>query len=95
MSNTDNLLLSVWAYDARGNKVHPFKGLRGDKKNLYSVNFTNDTKNFQAMTEAQLIAAIQAGRFRDRGTVRMRGASQAGNNAFAPVMLGGRKVKDF
>lgn len=95
MRDENNLLLSVWAYDAEGRKVHPYKGLRGPKKGFYSVNFTNDTKRFQGMTEAELIQAIETGRFRDRGTIRMRRVDDTGVNAFAPVAYNNRKVKAF
>lgn len=94
-SEKNELLLSVSAYDATGRKVHPYQGLRGPKKGLYSVNFTNDTKKFQGMSEAELIQAIETGRFRDRGTIRMRRVDDTGVNAFAPVAYNNRKVKDF
>lgn len=95
MSDDADLLLSIWAYDAKGRKVHPYKGARGAKKGLYSVNFTNDTKKFQALSEGELVRAIETGRFHDRGTIRMRPVNRSGVNAFAPLMYGDRKVKSF
>ena len=62
----NDYLLSVWAYDKDGHKVHPYKGKAGAKKGLYSVNFTNDTNKFQGMTAEELILSIKSGRFRDR-----------------------------
>jgi len=92
----DNLLSDVWAYDKDGKKVYPYKGKRGPKKGFFSVNFTNDTRRFEAMDEQELVAAILAGRFRERGTIRMcRATSSSGQNAFAPVMFRGKRVKDL
>ncbi|MFM2289326.1 MAG: hypothetical protein RL684_2469 [Pseudomonadota bacterium] len=92
----NDYLLSVWAYDKDGQKVHPYKGKTGAKKGLYSVNFTNDTNKFQGMTAEELILSIKSGRFRDRGTIRMRRVTaSAGTNAFAPVMLNEMRVKSY
>ena len=93
-----DFLLSVWAFDAEGRKLHPYKGERGDKKGLFSVNFTNDTNKFQGLTEGELISAITGGKFRDRGTVRMLPLTYGPNaerNAFGPLYYNGRHVKDF
>ncbi|MGQ0619089.1 MAG: hypothetical protein ACT4QA_04085 [Panacagrimonas sp.] len=97
-SGESDFLLSVWAFDADGRKLHPYKGERGDKKGLFSVNFTNDTNNFQGLTEGELIYAITGGKFRDRGTVRMLPLTYGQNaerNAFRPLYYNGRHVKDF
>lgn len=95
-SNDCNLLLDVWAYDKKGEKVYPYKGKQGAKKGSFSVNFTNDTRRFEAMDEQQLVTAIRSGRFRDRGTIRMcRATASSGQNAFAPVMFREKRVKDF
>lgn len=95
-SNDHNLLLDVWAYDKKGEKVYPYKGKQGAKDGRFSVNFTNDTRRFEAMDEQQLAAAIRSGRFRDRGTIRMcRGKASSGCSAFAPVMFRGKEVKSF
>jgi hypothetical protein len=96
--NASDFLLSVWSFGIDGKKLHPYKGERGDKKGLFSVNFTNDTNKFRGLTEAELISAITSGKFRDRGTVRMLPlicAPNAERNAFAPVYYDGRHVKDF
>lgn len=90
--------MDTWATDENGDKVYPYKGERGDKKGLFSVNFTNDTKKFQGMSEAELVNAITSGRFKDRGTIRMLPLSKAPNadrNAFAPLLYKGKPVKDF
>ena len=92
-----DFLTDVWSLDA-GRKVHPYKGERGDKKGLFSVNFTNDTNNYQGMTEAELRHAITSGKFRDRGTIRMLPLDVkpgADRNAFAPQFYQGKSVKDF
>lgn len=69
--NEDDFFTDVWALDSNEKKVHPYKGEYGHKRGLFSVNFTNDTKKFQGLTEEQLIDAIVAGRFRTRGTIRV------------------------
>ena len=95
-ANKNNLLLDVWAYDKDGEKVYPYRGMQGPKKGLFSVNFTNDTRRFEAMDEEELVAAIRAGRFRERGTIRMcRATASSAQNAFAPVKFRGQRVKDF
>ena len=94
----DDFLLDVWAFDAEGTKIHPYKGERGSKKGLFSVNFTNDTNNFEGMTEEQLVAAITSGKFRERGTIRMLPVNfkpGAERNAFGPVFFRGKHVKDY
>lgn len=96
MTDTSSHLLSVWAFDKQGHKVHPYRGKSGAKKGLYSVNFTNDTKKFQGMNEDELLQAIKQGRFRERGTIRMcRASLTSGSNAFAPAMYEGKQVKGF
>jgi len=57
--NRDDFLLDVWSIRSDGKKVFPYKGGKGEKKGLYSVNFTNDTNNFQGYTEEQVIKAIE------------------------------------
>ncbi len=93
-----DFLLDVWAIDKQGKKVYPYKGERGEKKGLYSVNFTNDTNNFTGMTEDDLVKAIIAGKFKDRGTIRMLPLDfkmGAERNAYSPKFLKGKHVKDF
>lgn len=93
---SDHHLLSISAIDKDGHRVYPYKGKLGAKKGLYSVNFTHDNRQFQGMTEEQLTDAIYRGRFRDRGTIRMcRLTSSSGSNAFAPVVFGGKHVKNY
>lgn len=93
---SDHHLLSVWAIDKNGHKVYPYKGKSGAKKGLYSVNFTNDTKQFLGMTEGQLVDSIRQGKFRDRGTIRMcRLSATSGLSAFAPVMFDDKCAKDY
>ena len=94
----EGFLLSVWAIDVNGSKVHPYKGERGDKAGLYSVNFTSDTNNYEGYTEEQLIDALLSGRFKLRGTIRMLPLNYkpgAERSAFAPQFYDGKKVKDF
>ncbi|KYY55001.1 hypothetical protein AWQ14_06670 [Vibrio parahaemolyticus] len=94
----DDFLTSVWAFDANGKKVHPYKGERGAKKGLFSVNFTNDTNNFNPMTKEQLEEAIRLGKFKERGTIRMLPLDyKAGDerNAFSPLYFNDIPVKSF
>ena len=96
LKETD-FLIDVWSVDG-SNKVHPYRGERGDKKGLFSVNFTNDTNNYQGMTEADLRTAITSGKFRDRGTIRtlpLDTKPGADRNAFSPQFYQGKSVKDF
>lgn len=96
MTDPTSHLMSVWAFDKQGHKVHPYKGKLGTKKGLYSVNFTNDTNKFEGFSEEDLLQAIKQGRFRERGTIRMcRASVTSGSNAFAPAMYEGRRIKDF
>ncbi len=50
--------LNIWSFDKDGNKVHPYKGEKGNKKGLYCVNSTNNTKKFQGYSELQLIIVM-------------------------------------
>lgn len=93
-----DFLMDVWAIDATGTKVYPYKGERGDKKGLFSVNFTNDTNRFQGLSEDDLVRAITSGKFKNRGTIRMLPLVThpgADRNAFAPLFYKGKSVKDF
>jgi hypothetical protein len=97
-ANESGLLLEVWSLDGDGKKVHPYKGQRGSKAGLFSVNFTNDTKKFQGMTEQQLIAAIVGGKFKDRGTIRMLPLGVkpgTERNAYAPLYYLGKRIKEI
>ena len=90
--NKSDFLLSIWSFTDSGEKVYPYKGERGKKKGLFSVNFTNDTNNFEGLTEEELVSAIESGKFRDRGTVRMLPLDYkpgAERNAFAPKYFDG------
>src|SRR5690606_41262478 len=95
-ANMNNLRWRVWAYDKGGERLSPHRGMQGPKKGLSSVTFANDARRFEAMDEEELVAAIRAGRFRERGTIRMcRATASSGQNAFAPVKFRGQRVKDF
>lgn len=94
----DDFFTDVWTMNDEEKKIHPYKGERGDKKGLYSVNFTNDTNNFQGFTEAQLVDAIISGKFKRRGTIRMLPIDYkpgVERNAFRPMFYKGQQVKDF
>ena len=99
MSSSDSrFLLDVWSMDGEGRRIHPYKGERGNKKGLFSVNFTNDTKKFHGMTEEQLVQAILDGKFKDRGTVRMQPVDDkpgSDRSAFAPMFYKGKRIKDL
>jgi len=95
--NDDDFLLDVWAVRDDGTKVYPYKGRKGPKKGRFSVNFTSDTKRYQAMTAAELIESIKAGKFCQRGSVRMLpldAAPGADCNAFAPEYFLGKRIRD-
>jgi hypothetical protein len=93
-----NFLLDVWSFDERGRKVFPYKGEKGEKKGKFSVNFTNDNRKFLPFSETDLIGAIKAGKFRDRGRIRMLPLeTKPGEqrNAFSPEFYKGRRVSEF
>lgn len=88
----------IWAMDKNGQRVYPYKGLRGAKAGLFSVNFTNDTSKFEGYTEEQLIGAITGGKFKRRGTIRMLPLNVkpgAERNAFAPKVFNGTPIEQF
>ncbi|MEA9581574.1 hypothetical protein VC218_22610 [Xanthomonas nasturtii] len=94
----EDFLTDVWAILPDGRRVYPYKGQRGAKKGLFSVNFTNDNKKFQGMTEEQLRHAITSGMFRQRGSIRMLPLDHevgSERNAFAPNYYRGQHVKEF
>lgn len=93
-----DFLLEVWAFDKNGIKVHPYKGERQSKKGLFSVNFTNDTNNFDGLTEEQVKESIIKGKFKQRGTIRMLPLNYtpgSERNAYSPTFYNGKHVKDF
>lgn len=96
--NKEDFLLDIWAFDDNGKKLHPYKGEKGLKKGLYSVNFTNDTNKFQGMTEEQLVKSIKEGKFKGKGTVRMLPLDYklgCERNAFSPKFYKRVHIKDF
>lgn len=98
MPKSGDYLCDIWALDTEGQKVFPYRGERGRKKGLFSVNFTNDTNKFVGMTEAELRKAITGGKFRERGTIRMlplNAPPGAERNAFAPVYYQGKPIKSL
>lgn len=95
--NDEDFLLDVWAVRDDGTKVYPYKGQRGPKKGRFSVNFTNDTNRFQAMTAEALVESIKAGKFCQRGSIRMLALDAppgAERNAFAPEYYRGKRIRD-
>jgi hypothetical protein len=93
----DAFLLDVWATRPDGQRVYPYKGERGAKKGLFSVNFTNDNKNFIGLTAEELVTKIESGAFCQRGTIRMLALDApvgAERSAYAPVYLRGKRIRD-
>lgn len=96
--NQENFFLDLWPEREGGQRFYPYKGLRGDKKGLYSVNFTNDTNNFEGLSEEQLIEAVESGRFAGRGTIRMLPLNPtpgANRSRFAPTHYKGQTLPKF
>ncbi|OEF93843.1 HNH endonuclease [Vibrio splendidus] len=94
----DDFLLSIWALRDDGTKVYPYKGQQGKMRGSFSVSPTGKSTDYDPYTEAELIAAIENGHFKERGTVRMlplEFSSKDGRNGFSPVFFNGIKVKDF
>ncbi len=87
MSN-EQYLLSVWAETQSGEKLYPYKGVSGSKKGLYSVSYSGKSSEYIGVSENDLIAAVEAGQFSERGTIRMlplKTRSGAQRNGFAPT----------
>jgi len=98
MSNVREFLKSIWAVRKDGTRVYPYKGLKGEKKGLYSVNLTSDTNHYQGMTEKELVTAVVNGAFCVRGSIRMMAPSDssgAGSNGFSPVFYDGKRIRDI
>jgi 5-methylcytosine-specific restriction endonuclease McrA len=88
--------LALWAELPDGTHVYPYKGVRGDKKDLYSVNFTDDNKKFEGVTEQELVSLVESGRFASRGVIRMlplNAKPGADRNAFSPTHYSGKRIE--
>ena len=91
--NRSAYFLALWAELENGTRVYPYKGVRGDKKDLFSVNFTNDNKQFKGVTENELISLVEGGHFVSRGVIRMLPLDAkpgSDRNAFSPTHYRGR-----
>ena len=91
----EDFLLDVWSFNKDGNRVYPYKGERGGKKGLFSVNFTNDTNNFEGYSAERLNKTITNGKFKDKGTIRMLPLNYkpgAERNAFKPKFYKGTRI---
>jgi hypothetical protein len=94
---TTEFLTDIYTF-RKGKKLHPYKGVMGAKKGLFSVNFTCNTRLFQGMTEKALRRAITSGRFRNRGTIRMLPLDwEPGDKrtSYSPEFYKGEFVKNF
>lgn len=92
----NDFFMDIYSIRSDGKKVFPYKGERGNKKGLFSVNFTNDTNNFEGFTEEQLIQAIENGKFRGHGTIRMLPLDYnlgEDRSAYSPEYYKSKKVK--
>lgn len=84
----EKFLLSLWAETRTGERFYPYTGVRGHKKGLYSVSFSGKSNDYKGISEAELITAVEAGRFSERGTVRMlplNSGPSSNRNGFAPT----------
>ena len=82
----------------KGKKLHPYNGIIGEKKGKFSLNFTSNSRKFQAITENALRRAITSGKFRDRGTIRMLPLDWEADDkgtSFSPQFYKGELVKNF
>ena len=57
--------------NAAGLVCHPYKYLQGKKKGFFSYTFERDNKTFKGVTEEDLRAMIEAGKFNERGRIFM------------------------
>jgi hypothetical protein len=95
MSN-EQYLLSLWAETPSGERLYPYKGVSGPKKGLYSVSYSGKSSEYVGVSEKDLIAAVEAGRFSERGTIRMlplKTRPGAQRNGFAPTHYKGKPIK--
>lgn len=93
--NQSAYFLDLWAELEDGTRVYPYKGVRGDKKDLFSVNFTNDNKQFKGVTESELISLVEGGHFSSRGVIRMLpldAEPSSHRSAFSPTHYRGRQL---
>lgn len=65
------MIEDIIGQNAAGLVCHPYKYLQGAKKGCFSYTFENDNKTFKAVTEEELRALIEAGRFNERGRIFM------------------------
>jgi hypothetical protein len=92
----EKFLKSLWAETDTGEKLYPYTGVRGAKKGLYSVSFSGNSGEYQGVSEAELIAAVEAGRFSERGTIRMlplNAEPGSDRNGFAPTHYMGAPIQ--
>lgn len=93
--NVSAYFLDLWAELKDGTRVYPYKGVLGNKKGLFSVNFTNDNKQFRGVTESELISLVESGRFSSRGVIRMLPLDAkpgSERNAFSPTHYRGEQL---
>jgi|688.fasta_scaffold879985_1 hypothetical protein len=94
--NNNQFLLILWAETESGERLYPYKGSKGSKKNLYSVSYSGKSNQYIGVSENDLISAVEAGQFSQRGTIRMlplKTRSGAQRNGFAPTHYKGKPIK--
>ena len=94
--DNEQYLLSLWAESESGERVYPYKGVKGPKKDLYSVSYSGKSNEYVGVTESELIASVEAGKFSERGTIRMlplKAPSGAQRNGFAPTHYKGEPIQ--
>jgi hypothetical protein len=92
----DDFLLDVWSVRKDGVIVYPYKGKIGNKRGKFSVNLTNDNKNFKPYSEKELIALIESGAFAKRGSIRMlplKNSPGDQRNAYHPKYFKGHRIR--
>jgi hypothetical protein len=93
--NSIELFEAIVGLNEQGKICHPFKGLKGDKKGLFSITFSADNTTFRGVTEQELRTLVISGAFNDAGRIRMipKGAdSTSGAGALHPVSYQGSKL---
>lgn len=89
------LIHDIVGINDAGQKCHPFKGVRGEKKGFYSFTFSSDNTTFRPITETELRKKIEDSDFNEVGRIRMIPAGEtktSGAGALSVFTYLGKRV---
>lgn len=90
-----DLIHDIVGVNNAGQKCHPFKGIKGDKKGFYSYTLSTDNTTFKPITETELRKKIEDGDFIGQGRIRMIPAGEmktSGAGALSVFSYLGKRV---